>query len=215
MLKNIISNILQKTQWVTVAWEELELTSNKGVLMGNNPYDELLTFWFNEESEKLWFNSTKEFDVLLKQKYESLYEEAAKGKLDRWRDSPEGSLALIILLDQIPLNIYRNQAKSFETEAQAREIAGQAIANKQDENLPDKQKMFLYLPFMHSESLNDQETSVALFENAGLNENAKYARHHKKIVSRFGRFPHRNDALGRESTKEELEYLASDGAFTG
>lgn len=183
--------------------------------MENKTYQELLDFWFSEAVEKLWFNATPAFDEELRQKYEALYLSALNSELESWREDPLGALALVILFDQIPLNIYRKQKESFQTEARAREVAQDVIDAGKDSLLSDKQKMFLYLPYMHSESLQDQDSSVALFEKAGMLENAKYARHHRKIVARFGRFPHRNQALGRKSTLDELAYLASDEAFLG
>jgi len=129
--------------------------------------------------------------------------------------SAEGCLALVILLDQLPLNMFRGRPESFQTEAQARTIAGFAIKRGFDETLGGARRAFLYMPYMHSESPDDQDRSVQLYERAGLQDNLAFARHHREIVCRYGRFPHRNAILGRPSSREELEYLASDGAFTG
>lgn len=184
-------------------------------MMENNDYQDLIDFWFSERAEKMWFDSTPAFDSELKQNFESIYLKALNGELEHWKKDALGALALVILFDQIPLNIYRKQKESFQTESRARDIAEEAIDKKLDEQLAPKQRMFLYMPYMHSESLSDQNKSVELFENANMMENAEYARHHKKIVARFGRFPHRNAILGRESTDEEKEYLNSDKAFLG
>ena len=171
----------------------------------NDPrVEELLSFWFSEPVQKMWFNSTVAFDNTLRDKYEPLYQEAVNNQLD-----------LIILFDQLPLNIYRNQKESFQTDARAREVAEAVIARGDDARLSDGAKLFLYLPYMHSENMADQDKSVALFEKAGMMANARYARHHRKIIERFGRFPHRNEPLGRASTQAELDYLASDEAFLG
>lgn len=180
-----------------------------------NEINELLAFWFSEPVKKLWFNSTPEFDAQLKEKYLNLVERAERGELDSWAGEARGALALVIILDQLPLNIFRQQARSFATEGKAQEIAAQAVDNNLDQQLPDEQKAFMYLPFMHSEDLALQDKSVALFERAGLAENLKYAKHHRELIRRFGRFPHRNKILGRESTPEETSYLNSKEAFLG
>jgi uncharacterized protein (DUF924 family) len=189
--------------------------------MGNNvshkqtSYTDIIEFWFSPRVEKLWFNSTGEFDQVIVSRFLSVFEAASSGKLTAWETTPLGALALVIVLDQFPLNMFRGQARSFSAEAQARRVADQAIRQGFDEQLEDAQKAFLYLPFMHSESLADQARSLALYEKAGLRDNLKYARHHHDIVKRFGRFPHRNKILGRESTAEELDYLNSKEAFHG
>lgn len=176
---------------------------------------EIIDFWFSPEVEKRWFRSTTAFDDELRQRFASSVQAALDGKLDVWNDSSSGALALVILLDQLPLNIYRGTAQSFAGEAKSREVATLAIAQGWDRELPLTQRAFLYLPFMHSESLADQDRALELFEVAGLDGNLHWAKHHREIVRRFGRFPHRNEILGRESTAEELAWLASDEAFHG
>ncbi len=178
-------------------------------------WDELLAFWFSPDSQQRWFNSTEQFDRELKERYQTLYELAVEGGLSHWQQSALGSLGLVILFDQIPLNIFRGQKQSFATEAKSRQVAEQAIANHWDEELTDKQKMFLYMPYMHSENIYDQDRSVELFEQAGLSNNLRFAIHHRDIIRRFGRFPHRNAVLGRTSTQQEIDYLDSDEAFHG
>ncbi|MDH3947825.1 MAG: DUF924 domain-containing protein [Gammaproteobacteria bacterium] len=177
--------------------------------------DSIVEFWFSDKVRPLWFQSTPEFDAELRDRFESVWQQAAAGKLDIWATTVEGALALVIVLDQFPLNMFRGDALCFSTEAKSREIANLAIENNLDVDLTDEQKAFLYMPFMHSESLVDQDKSVALYEAAGLAENLKFAKHHRDIVRRFGRFPHRNEILGRPSTEEELAYLQSDEAFHG
>ncbi|GMR07023.1 MAG: DUF924 family protein [Gammaproteobacteria bacterium] len=177
--------------------------------------NEILDLWFSEQVRPLWFNATTEFDQRLRDRFLLVYHAAAAGDLDNWRQIPKGALALIILLDQIPLNIFRHQPESFSTEAISREIAEHMIDSGFDMQLTDAQKAFVYMPFMHSEDLHDQDRSVALYEKAGLNYNLKFALHHREIVRRFGRFPHRNALLGRQSTPQELDYLQSDSAFNG
>ncbi|MCO5142339.1 MAG: DUF924 domain-containing protein [Oligoflexia bacterium] len=178
-------------------------------------YKEIIEYWFSPRVSKLWFNSTKEFDEELTSQYESLLKKAIKGELKEWESTPEGTLALIIVLDQFPLNMYRGKAESYSTGDQAVAIAKEAVQKGFDQKIPKDQIAFLYLPFMHSEDLQDQEMSVMLFEKAGLVENLRFAKHHQNIVHKFGRFPHRNEALGRKSTEEELEYLSSKQAFKG
>lgn len=176
---------------------------------------EIVEYWFSEKVKKLWFNSTPEFDMELNQKYLALYERAASGQLNQWKSEPLGALALVIILDQFPLNMFRRQPRSFATEALSREVAEYAISHGFDAELTKEQKGFLYMPFMHSEDLQDQDKSVSLFEKAGLKENLRFAKHHREIVRRFGRFPHRNGILGRESSRDELDYLNSKEAFLG
>lgn len=176
---------------------------------------EIVDFWFSDEVRKLWFNSTAEFDALLRERYIGLWEQAVAGELDHWGQTSEGSLALVILLDQFPLNMFRGDARGFSSEAQSRMIAGAAIEQGFDQQLDVEQRAFLYMPYMHSESLADQQQALELFDQEGLEGNLRFARHHHDIVARFGRFPHRNDMLGRDSSAAEIEYLNSKEAFTG
>ena len=176
---------------------------------------DIIDFWFSEEVRKLWFNSTPEFDATLRTRYQSTWEQAGRGELDDWMQSPEGCLALVILLDQFPLNMFRGEGRCFSTEAKSREVARAAIEQGFDEQIAIEQRAFLYMPFMHSESLADQQYALQLFDQPGLEGNLRFAHHHHGIVEKFGRFPHRNEMLGRESTPEEVEYLNSKEAFTG
>lgn len=178
-------------------------------------FRQLIDFWFSDQVKPLWFNATPAFDQQLRDSYETLWQQGMDGELESWTESAEGCLALVILFDQLPLNMYRNHARSFSSEQLARNVADLALLRGFDQQLSDEQKAFLYLPFMHSENLQDQARSLALFEKAGLEENLRFARHHYGIVERFGRFPHRNKALGRDSTQAEIDYLNSKEAFTG
>ena len=175
----------------------------------------VLKFWFSDSTRKRWFDSTPQFDRELTDRFLATWRSAAAGRLAEWEESPEGALALVIVLDQFPLNMFRDGPESFATEAASRDIARRAIDRGFDARLSDGQKGFLYMPFMHSENLQDQDRCVALFEAAGLTDSLKWARHHREIVRRFGRFPHRNGILGRESSDEERTYLDSDEAFLG
>ncbi len=168
---------------------------------------EIVDFWFSDEVKAKWFNSTAEFDDELRSRYEKTWGLARANSFDHWELEPVGSLALVIILDQFPLNMFRSDARQYSTEGHARRIAGHAIDKGFDQQLDKIKRSFLYLPFMHSENLDDQDYSVELYEKAGLEDNLRFARHHRDVVKRFGRFPHRNEALGRQSTEEELEYL--------
>lgn len=168
---------------------------------------EILSFWFSPEVKSKWFNSTPEFDNDLRQRYESTWGLARADSFDHWEQEPDGALALVIILDQFPLNMFRTDARQFSTESHARRIAGHAIENGFHLKLGKEQQAFLFLPFMHSESIEDQNFSVEMYAAAGLEDNLRYAKHHRDVVERFGRFPHRNEFLGRVSTAEEIEYL--------
>lgn len=176
---------------------------------------EVIDFWFSDDVKKRWFASTPAFDRELRERFHGLWEQARGGELDQWMESAEGCLALVIILDQFPLNMFRGEAESFSTEARSREVARVALERGFDQELSTEQKAFVYMPFMHSEDLADQERSLQLFDQPGLESNFRFARHHHEIVREFGRFPHRNEILGRESSAAEIEYLNSKRAFTG
>lgn len=173
----------------------------------------VLDFWFSDSAKPLWFNSTPEFDRQLHTRFGSTWQQAREGRLSAWENTAQGALALVIVLDQFPLNMFRGKAVQFSTEALARVVAERAIIRGHDRQLSRPQLAFLFLPYMHSETLADQGRSVELFSAAGLDENLEFARGHREIVRRFGRFPHRNHMLGRTSTPEEIAWLASDEAF--
>jgi uncharacterized protein (DUF924 family) len=175
----------------------------------------VIDYWFAEPMRRCWFRSTPELDAQIRERFEAVWRQAAAGELCAWMQTAQGSLALAIVLDQFPLNMFRGRARSFATEAQAIEVALHAIDRGFDRLLPREQLAFLYMPLMHSEDLEHQERSVHLFEAAGLESNVRFARHHRDLIRRFGRFPHRNAILGRPSTAEEQAYLASKEAFSG
>ena len=176
---------------------------------------DVVAFWFAPDVRPLWFAATPAFDDALRAHFLSTYRAVAAGQLMDWETTAEGALALVIVLDQFPLNLFRGQPESFATEAAARAVADRAIMRGFDQALPPEQRQFLYLPFMHSEALADQERSVRWYQQPGLEESLRFARHHRDLIVRFGRFPHRNAILGRISTPEERAYLASPGAFHG
>jgi uncharacterized protein (DUF924 family) len=176
---------------------------------------EVLDFWFDEASKAHWFKPSAAFDQAVAEQLGMLHEHAAAGALDAWQASAEGCLALCILLDQAPRQLFRGQARAFATDPRARAIAERALDMGFDRQLPVDQRLFLYLPFMHSERLADQERCVALFGAEELRDRLSHAAEHADIVRRFGRFPHRNAALGRESTAEEEACLRDGGKQFG
>ena len=172
-------------------------------------------FWFSEAARGRWFRSTPEFDQTIRERFGGVWEAARRGELEHWAEVPEGALALVIVLDQFPLHLFRGEAASYSTEAQARAIAERMIRSGWDRQMEDAARAFVYLPFMHSESLADQDRAVECYREAGLADSLRWAEHHREIIRRFGRFPHRNQALGRASTPEEILWLASKEAFRG
>lgn len=175
----------------------------------------IINFWYAPENRPLWFKSTPDFDAVIKKRFENTWQNASKGKLKHWLVSPEGYLALAIVLDQFPLNMYRGQALSFATLEQAIRISRDAVDKSIDQQLVPEMRVFLYMPLMHSERLEDQKLSVELFSRSSLLDNLRFARHHRALIERFGRFPHRNELIGRVSTPEEIAYLTSKEAFRG
>jgi uncharacterized protein (DUF924 family) len=176
---------------------------------------EIIDFWFSDDVKKLWFNSTPEFDQLLRERFQDTWEQASRGDLDHWTQTAQGCLALVIVLDQFPLNMFRESAQSYATEARSREVARVALEQEFDKTLALEQRAFLYMPYMHSEALSDQQLALRLFAQPGLEGNYRFSLHHHGIIEKFGRFPHRNEALGRRSSEAELDYLNSKEAFTG
>ena len=174
--------------------------------------EEVLTFW-REAGPDRWFNKDDAFDASIRERFLPTYEAAARGELAGWEASAEGALALVIVLDQFPRNMFRGSARTYAADATARTVANRALKRGYDLDVPGNERGFFFLPFMHSEDLADQERCVALYREAG-DENLKYAIEHADIVRRFGRFPHRNAALGRETTAEEAAFLAA-GGFRG
>jgi uncharacterized protein (DUF924 family) len=173
---------------------------------------EVIAFW-REAGPQRWFRKDEAFDQSCRAVLQQAHEAAVRGELMHWLDSAEGALALVLLLDQVPRNAFRDTARVYASDADAREVADQALRRGFDQQVDAALSRFFYLPFMHSESLEDQERSVALNLPLG-DEAARYAVHHRDIVRRFGRFPHRNALLGRTSTPEEQEFLG-EGGFAG
>lgn len=174
---------------------------------------EILDFW-KHAGEKKWFAKDDNFDTEIKRRFLDLYEEAAAGALDHWADDPQSCLALIILLDQFPRNMFRNDPKAFAADPKALEIAQIALERNHAGKVDEQMRAFMFMPYMHSEALADQHESVRLQEVYGGPENVKAAKWHLDIIERFGRFPHRNPVLGRTMSEAEQAYL-DDGGFKG
>jgi uncharacterized protein (DUF924 family) len=184
---------------------------------------EILAFWFGGEEKigaaefrAVWFTRDDEFDAEIERRFAQDHEKAAAGELDGWLETPRGALALVILLDQFPRNLFRGSPRAFATDAKARATAREAIRRGFDQRVSQVERWFFYLPFEHSEDPEDQRFSLSLFYTLGDDEGSRkvydYAVRHKEIIDRFGRFPHRNETLGRASTTEEEEFLSQPGS---
>ena len=169
---------------------------------------DVLEFWFSGDARKAWFHSSPAFDQTIRKRFAQLFARAATGDLRIWQTSPEGCLALCILLDQMPRNMFRGDPRAFATDERALAVAEHALAESFDRELTSEQKQFIYMPFMHSENLANQLRALALFESSGMTEQRRFAEEHVAIIRRFGRFPHRNAIFGRPSTEAEAEYLS-------
>ena len=173
----------------------------------------VLAFWREAGPDK-WFKKDAAFDDIIRARFLGTYEAAAAGKLGGWEETAEGALALILVLDQFPRNMFRGDARSFAADPLARAAADRVLARGFDRQLPLSDRQFFYLPFEHSELLPDQARCCALFAATGDADLLKWAEAHADIIRRFGRFPHRNAVLGRATTPEEQAFL-DDGGFKG
>jgi uncharacterized protein (DUF924 family) len=184
----------------------------------------LLDFWFAPDSASerdrlrdIWFQATLEFDAVLAEHFRADYDRAAAGGYEHWRAAPQTCLALILLLDQLPRNLFRNSPRAYATDAAALRTASEAVALGYDRAVVPVRRCFFYLPFQHSESLADQVTGMRLYaalpEHPDKGAFVEAARHHYEVIARFGRFPHRNGTLGRPSTLEERDFLQQTGSL--
>jgi uncharacterized protein (DUF924 family) len=174
---------------------------------------EIITFW-REAGYERWYKKDDAFDADIRQRFLATWDAALAGQHDDWQDSDDGTLALLIVLDQFPRNMFRGDPRTFASDPKAREVADRAIARGVDQRLDSVMRQFVYLPFEHSENVADQQRSVALFKALGDAENLRYAEIHEDIIRKFGRFPHRNQVLGRTTTDAEAAFLKS-GGFAG
>jgi uncharacterized protein (DUF924 family) len=174
--------------------------------------NKIIQFWFEDIERKQWWKKNDSFDQLLVEQYKDIHAQANRCELYQWRESPEGRLAEIIVLDQFSRNMYRDTENAFSSDPLALILAQEAIAVGADDLLNEVQRSFLYMPFMHSESLIIHEAGLKLFQAGTSESSINFEVRHKKIIETFGRYPHRNKILGRTSTKEELEFLEQPGS---
>jgi uncharacterized protein (DUF924 family) len=173
---------------------------------------QVVHYWFDELQPEAWFRKDERVDAAIHERFGQLYEELAQLRPQQLK-SPLESIAAVIVLDQFPRNMFRGTPRAFATDALALSISQQAIAAGLDQQLTQQQRLFLYMPFQHSEDRAVQARSIELFTQLGLADNLDYAHRHKNIIDRFGRFPHRNSVLGRESTTDELQFVATHRGF--
>lgn len=174
--------------------------------------DEVLRFWFDETRPAQWWSKDPAFDRLIAARFDALHAQAACCELHPWRNTARGRLAEIIVLDQFSRNIHRDTPGAFASDALALALSQEAIAGGAEAELEPEHKCFLYMPYMHSESLVIHDIAVVLFGNNGLPDNFDFELKHRRIIERFGRYPHRNAILGRECTPEEVEFLKLPGS---
>lgn len=204
-------------------------SENKPHLFSPNPeIQKVLDFWFGGEADaqiQRWFSSNPEFDQAIRSELGSLHAQACQGSLGDWERTPEGSLAILILLDQCSRNLFRGSGQAFAWDAQALALAKALCTSGGDQALPALARLFVYLPFEHSEALEDQDLAISLLQKlqtqapagleAAMASFVNYAFQHREVIARFGRFPHRNARLNRASTPEELEFLSQPGSAFG
>jgi uncharacterized protein (DUF924 family) len=173
---------------------------------------EVYSFWFEKCGREDWFTSSPGLDEEMKRQFRDTHLQLASGPSDQWRATPANRLALVVVLDQFPRNIYRGTALAFATDGLARAEAELALECGDDKQVPEAFRLFFYLPFEHAEDIALQDRAVALFADLGDEQYLDYAQRHRAVIATHGRFPHRNQALGRRSTAAELQYLAETGA---
>lgn len=175
-------------------------------------YRSILEFWFAELPSSAWFSHSADLDNTIARRFGDIHRAAVAGELYSWRHKPPGRLAEIIVLDQFSRNIFRDTALAFAADGQALVLAQEAMRVHADAELTEDQRVFLYMPYMHSESVAIQNASVRLYEALGLENNYQFALAHQRIIEQFGRYPHRNAILARPSSDEELAFLAEAGS---
>lgn len=175
-------------------------------------YQQIIDFWFIETEPKKWFRQDAEFDRLIAERFGETHAQATQCELYQWRQQPLGRLAEIIVLDQFSRNIHRGTAQAFAADSLALALAQEAVATQAEAALEPQHRAFLYMPYMHSESPRIHKIAVELFSGKGLEASLGFELRHKAIIDRFGRYPHRNVMLGRESSEEEIAFLKTPGA---
>jgi uncharacterized protein (DUF924 family) len=172
--------------------------------------NEVLAFWFSDRDH--WWRKSADFDEEIRRRFGPLHAEITNGEHDDWRKTPAGTLAYVIVLDQLSRNMFRNDARAYGSDDRALAASREALSRGDDGALSVDERTFLYMPLMHSEDVTDQERSVALFGSLGDDDSLRAAERHRDVIRRFGRFPHRNAVLGRASTAEELAFLKEPGS---
>ena len=175
-------------------------------------FENVLRFWFAEIDPGQWWKADPGFDAAVRKRFEDLHRSAHLGELWQWRTEPRGRLAEIIVLDQFSRNLYRGTARAFASDPMALALAQEAVAGSHDAALPPQERVFIYMPYQHSESRVVHVQAERLFRALALSDHYEYELRHKAIIDRFGRYPHRNDALGRESSPEERQFLQQPGS---
>jgi uncharacterized protein (DUF924 family) len=175
-------------------------------------HEAIIKFWFEEIETSQWWKKDAEFDQLISDRFSAIHKRASRCELYEWRETAEGRLAEIIVLDQFSRNMYRDSPRSFSNDALALALSQEAIRLGADKEISAQKRSFIYLPFMHSESAAIHEVAVDLYTALGREENLKFELKHKAIIDRFGRYPHRNEVLGRISTDEEIAFLSGPGS---
>ena len=174
-------------------------------------YEDVIQFWFGELTQKDWFGGSPELDARIRERFGATHDAVAAGETFQWRSAPQGRLAEVIVLDQFSRNMFRGSGRAFAYDSLALVLAQETVAQRLDEQLDTAQRKFLYTPYIHSESLVIQDEGLRLFTPVGDENTLKFVHMHIDVLKRFGRFPKRYAVLGRESTPEELEYIASTG----
>ncbi|MEE4246542.1 MAG: DUF924 family protein [Kangiellaceae bacterium] len=172
----------------------------------------IIRFWFSDIEQKFWWKKNPQFDAYLKHRFGRLHQQAVLGELAEWRDTAQGRLAEVIILDQFSRNIYRDKSQAFAADSMALALSQEAVRLGADDELTQQQCIFLYMPYMHSESPAVHEQAVELFTKLGRPGNLDFELRHKVIIDQFGRYPHRNKILGRPSTAEEKVFLSQPGS---
>ena len=175
-------------------------------------YEDILNFWFNELTPAQWWAKDETLDAEIKHRFSAIHTQAARCELFAWRIAAKGRLAEIIILDQFSRNIFRDTPQAFSNDPLALALAQEALAEDADKALSPTERSFLYMPFMHSESAEIHQVAVKLFSAPGMENNLDFELRHQTIINRFGRYPHRNKILGRESTPEEIAFLKEPGS---
>lgn len=189
------------------------LDASFGILKTRMTHQEVLKFWFEEVTPEQRFAKDYDFDALIKKQFEQTYWDILKGDTKDWRSTPEGRMAEIIVLDQFARNMFRDHEQAFKADNLALSLAEEAIETGDDMKVPHEQRVFFYMPYMHSESKNVHKRALQIFEQYGNQMNLDYELKHKAVIEKFGRYPHRNISLGRVSTPEEEKWLEAGGGF--